>query len=132
MSSIKITFIYNDEEKTVNKLDNFEECKKAFQEQFNLNDEEMKSILFFYFDEEDECRMNSNEDYNIFLDSGFTTIQAKLSEQKKNEFDDALRIGSVFKKREDQNKETISINLNDSASLDNSLSLENNFEKVSN
>ena len=98
MASRSITFVYDDIEKKVNKFDNFEECKKAFQQLFNISDEDMKNVSLFYIDEEDEqCLMNSNEDYNMFLESEFSKIEGQL--QSQEEKPDPLRSGTIFKKK---------------------------------
>ena len=124
MSSRILTFIFNSEEKKVNPFANFEECKKAFQEQFSINDEDMKKLELFYLDEEgDQTMLNSNEDYNMFLISNNGVIEGQLNEVEKP---DPMRSGTIFKKNiEEPAKDVNSKNFVDSFVLDNSLSLEN-------
>ena len=123
MSTTTITFKYDDEEKQVSKFANFEECKKAFQKEFELTDEEMENIALYYYDEDgDQTMMSSNEDYNMFLETNCTSIEGQ-----KNNFEkpDPMRSATVFKKNvEEPIKEANSKNLVDSF-LDNSVSLEN-------
>ena len=94
MSERTIKFIYKDEEKIENIFANFEECKKAFQKEFDLSDIEMNKISLYYKDDEDENTLiDSNEDYNFFLDSNSSCIECQevwsrktLTNEKCNNF----------------------------------------------
>jgi hypothetical protein len=120
MSEKTITFRYKDEEKQV-KVANFEECKKAFQREFSISDEEMKKLSLFYYDEDmDATMLNSNEDYNLFLETDCNEIEVK--DANAEEKPDPMRSATIFRK---QNEEPIkeSNSKNDSIVLDNSISL---------
>ena len=121
MSKKKITFVYEDKEKEVGILANVEECKKAFQKEFSLSDKEMANIVLYYIDEDvDKDMINSNEDYNLFLDSQYDAIQGEANEQEKP---DPMRSATIFKKKGDESY--MEISKNDSYNKDNSISLEN-------
>ena len=122
MSEKTITFRFQDEVKQVT-VANFEECKKAFQREFSISDEEMKKLSLFYYDEDaDPTMLNSNEDYNLFLESDCNEIEAK--DNNAEEKPDPMRSATIFKKpNEEPIKEPLS--KNDSIALDNSISLEN-------
>ena len=121
MSKKKITFVYKDKEKEVGILANVEECKKAFQNEFSLSDKEMANIVLYYIDEDgDKDMINSNEDYNLFLDSQYDAIQGEANEQEKP---DPMRSATIFKKKGDESY--MEISKNDSYNKDNSISLEN-------
>ena len=75
MPENEIKFIFNGKEKIVKVFANLKECKEAFQKEFSLTDEEMDYIRFYFKDEEDdETFMDSDEDYNIFLDSDCSKV----------------------------------------------------------
>ena len=103
MSERTIIFSYQGEEKEVGQFANYEECKRAFQKEFSLSDEDMQKISLYYFDNEnDQTMISSNEDYNIFLETGYTTIEGVMEEEKP----DPMRSATVFKiKREEPEKE---------------------------
>ena len=125
MSERTIIFSYQGEEKEVGQFANYEECKRAFQNEFSLSDEDMQKISLYYFDNEnDQTMISSNEDYNIFLETGYTTIEGVMEEEKP----DPMRSATVFKiKREEPEKEINLKNSIDSSIIDNSFnnSLEN-------
>ena len=122
MSEKTIRFRYKDDVKEV-KVANFEECKKEFQRVFNISDEEMKKLSLFYYDEDaDATMLNSNEDYNLFIETDCNEIEAK--DNTAEEKPDPMRSATIFKRQnEEQNKEPAS--KNDSYILENSLNLEN-------
>ena len=120
MSERTIKFIYKGEEKIVNIFANFEECKKAFQKEFGLSDIEMNKISLYYKDDEDENTLiDSNEDYNFFLDSDSSSIEAKEVNEDQ-EKPDPMRSGTIFQRKiNDSIKENNSYNLTDSFSKEN-------------
>ena len=120
MSERTIKFIYKGEEKIVNIFANFEECKKAFQKEFDLSDIEMNKISLYYKDDEDENTLiDSNEDYNFFLDSDSSSIEGQEVKEDP-EKPDPMRSASIFKKKiNDSIKENNSFNLADSYSKEN-------------
>ena len=126
MSERKIKFIFKGEEKIVGIFANFEECKKAFQKEFSLSNEEMDKISLFYVDDEnDNTLIDNNEDYNIFLDSKLSNI---VGQEGKNEAEkqDPMKSTSVFyNKKVESIRVDASNNLTDSYNKDNSEILEN-------
>ena len=120
MSERTIKFIYKGEEKIVNIFANFEECKKAFQKEFDLSDIEMNKISLYYKDDEDENTLiDSNEDYNFFLDSDSSSIEGQEVKEDP-EKPDPMRSGTIFQRKiNDSIKENNSYNLTDSFSKEN-------------
>ena len=126
MSERTIKFIFKGEERKVRVFANYEECKKAFQNEFSLTDEEMDKISLHYRDEDnDDTFLDSNDDYTLFLESNCTDIEGQEN-KNMSEKPDPMKSASVFyNKKVESIKVDASNNLTDSYNRDNSEILEN-------
>ena len=100
MSKKTITFRYQDKIKQV-KVGNLNECRKAFQRAFSLSDEKMKKLSLFYYDEDaDPTMLNTNEDFNLFLDIDIDEIEAK--DNSLDDKPDPMRSSTILKKQDEE------------------------------
>ena len=124
---ILITLTFQGQKKTVKRYTDYDECRKGFQKEFEISDEDMENVSLYYIDEDnDKTVMNSCEDYNMFLEGNCTQIEGQINNDQVPK-PDPMRSATVFKpKKEEPYQQANSKNLADSSMLDNSMtSLEN-------